>query len=157
MASCARSCRAHNATLRAGGLPGGGILPDAQVGLLLVLHLGEEGLEHLLLVVANELVDLLELVGLLVLHPPLLEARHRLSLLGGHHDGVGDIVELGGRGREAGRRNNLLYLDQWQSLRYLPVDLPRARLAAAAEALVRGRISSRVSSPSPRSPRSSSS
>ena len=99
LASCVRGCRAHNATLRAGLLPGGGILPDAQVGLLLVLHLAEEGLEHLLLVVANELVDLLELVGLLVLHPPLLEARHRHSLLGGHHDGVVDVVELGGRGQ----------------------------------------------------------
>ena len=99
LASCVRGCHAHNATLRAGLLPGGGILPDAQVGLLLVLHLAEEGLEHLLLVVANKLVDLLELVGLLVLHPPLLEARHRHSLLGGHHDGVVDVVELGGRGQ----------------------------------------------------------
>ena len=55
----------------------------------------------------------------------------------GHRDGGVDVVEeLGGRGRGAGRRNNLLQLDQWQSLRYLPVDLPRARLAAAAEALV---------------------
>ena len=65
LASCARSCRAHNATLRAGELPGGGILPDAQVGLFLLLHLGEGELEHLLLGVALELVELLELVGLL--------------------------------------------------------------------------------------------
>ena len=55
----------------------------------------------------------------------------------GHCDGGVDVVvELGGRGRGAGRHDNLLQLDQWQSLRYLPVDLPRALLAAAAEALV---------------------
>ena len=57
----------------------------------------------------------------------------------GHRDGGVDVVvELGGRGRGAGRRGNLLELDQWQPLRYLPDDLPRALLAAAVEALVGG-------------------